>query len=93
MAVRYITVTPVTNLFKPATRAFGNVAIVGGTDADATGPRGEGPDERGTAAKGHRMEAEAEPHGGNSEETPSRWSEGLPRGQPPESCRTPRYPV
>jgi hypothetical protein len=29
MAVRYITVTPVTNLFKPATRAFGDIAIVG----------------------------------------------------------------
>jgi len=38
MAVRYITVTPVTNLFKPATRAFGDIAIVGATDADATGP-------------------------------------------------------
>jgi hypothetical protein len=38
MAVRYITVTPVTNLFKPATRSFGDIAIVGATDADATGP-------------------------------------------------------
>lgn len=38
MPVRYITVTPVTNLFKPATRAFGDVAIVGRTDNDATGP-------------------------------------------------------
>lgn len=39
MAVRYITVTPVTNLFKPATRAYGDVAIVGKVDADATGPK------------------------------------------------------
>lgn len=39
MAVRYITVTPVTKLFKPATRAFGDIAIVGGTDAAATGPK------------------------------------------------------
>ena len=38
MAVRYITVTPITKLFKPATRAFGDIAIVGATDADATGP-------------------------------------------------------
>jgi hypothetical protein len=38
MAVRYITVTPVTKLFKPATRAFGDIAIVGATDNDATGP-------------------------------------------------------
>jgi len=38
MAVRYITVTPVTKLFKPATRAFGDLAIVGATDATATGP-------------------------------------------------------
>ena len=38
MAVRYITVTPITNLFKPATRAFGDVAIVGKVDNDATGP-------------------------------------------------------
>jgi hypothetical protein len=38
MSVRYITVTPVTNLFKPATRSFGDIAIVGATDADATGP-------------------------------------------------------
>jgi hypothetical protein len=29
MTVRYITVTPVTNLFKPVTRAFGDIAIVG----------------------------------------------------------------
>lgn len=39
MAVRYITVTPVTNLFKPATRAFGDLAIVGKVDGDATGPK------------------------------------------------------
>jgi hypothetical protein len=39
MAVRYITVTPVTKLFKPATRAFGDIAIVGGTDVAATGPK------------------------------------------------------
>lgn len=39
MAVRYITVTPVTKMFKPATRAFGDIAIVGDTDADATGPK------------------------------------------------------
>src|SRR6266545_5905326 len=38
MTVRYITVTPVTNLFKPATRAFGDIAIVGVADNDATGP-------------------------------------------------------
>jgi hypothetical protein len=39
MAVRYITVTPVTKLFKPATRAFGDIAIVGDTDSAALGPR------------------------------------------------------
>ena len=38
MAVRYITVTPVTNMFKPATRSFGDVAIVGDVDATAGGP-------------------------------------------------------
>jgi hypothetical protein len=38
MAVRYITVTPVTKLFKPATRAFGDIAIVGLANADAIGP-------------------------------------------------------
>lgn len=38
MTVRYITVTPVTNFFKPATRAFGDIAIVGDTSDDATGP-------------------------------------------------------
>src|SRR5262245_23764322 len=39
MAVRYITVTPVTKLFKPATRAFGYIAIVGAADNAATGPK------------------------------------------------------
>lgn len=39
MAVRYITVTPVTKLFKPATRAFGDIAIVGAADNAATGPK------------------------------------------------------
>jgi hypothetical protein len=39
MAVRYITVTPITNLFQPATRAFGDVAIVGDCNAAATGPK------------------------------------------------------
>jgi hypothetical protein len=39
MAVRYITVTPVTKLFKPATRAFGDIAIVGAADSAATGPK------------------------------------------------------
>jgi hypothetical protein len=29
MTVRYITVTPVTNLFKPVTRSFGDIAIIG----------------------------------------------------------------
>ncbi len=38
MAVRYITVTPVTKLFKPATRAFGDIAIVGTANANAIGP-------------------------------------------------------
>lgn len=38
MPVRYITVTPVVNMFKPAERAFGDVAIVGAADNDATGP-------------------------------------------------------
>jgi len=38
MAVRYITVTPVTKLFKPATRAFGDIAIVGTANNDAIGP-------------------------------------------------------
>lgn len=39
MAVRYITVTPITKLFKPATRAFGDIAIVGAADTGATGPK------------------------------------------------------
>ncbi len=39
MAVRYITVTPITDLFKPATRAFGDIAIVGAADDAATGPK------------------------------------------------------
>jgi hypothetical protein len=39
MPVRYITVTPVTKLFKPATRAFGDIAVVGGADTTATGPK------------------------------------------------------
>lgn len=38
MAVRYITVTPITKMFKPATRAFGDIAIVGAADNDAQGP-------------------------------------------------------
>jgi hypothetical protein len=38
MAVRYITVTPVTKLFKPATRAFGDIAIVGTANNNAIGP-------------------------------------------------------
>jgi hypothetical protein len=38
MPVRYITVTPVTNMFKPATRAFGDIAVVGAADAGSTGP-------------------------------------------------------
>jgi hypothetical protein len=39
MAVRYISVTPVTKLFKPATRAFGDIAVVGAADTAATGPK------------------------------------------------------
>lgn len=39
MAVRYITVKPVAKLFKPATRAFGDIAIVGAADTAATGPK------------------------------------------------------
>ncbi len=38
MSVRYITVTPVTNMFKPAERAFGDVAIIGTAEVAATGP-------------------------------------------------------
>jgi hypothetical protein len=36
MTVRYITVTAVANFFKPATRAFGDIAIVGGVAAVGT---------------------------------------------------------
>jgi hypothetical protein len=36
MAVHYVTVTPVARLFKPATRAFGDIAIVG--DSTGGGP-------------------------------------------------------
>jgi hypothetical protein len=39
MSVRYITVTPVTKLFKPATRSFGDIAIVGTAANAATGPK------------------------------------------------------
>lgn len=39
MAVRYIEVTPLVKMFKPATRAFGDIAIVGLADSDATGPK------------------------------------------------------
>ena len=39
MPVRYITVTPIVDLFVPATRSFGDIAIVGAV-ADAThGPK------------------------------------------------------
>lgn len=38
MPVRYITVNPVTQMFKPVERSFGDVAIVGATDGDAAGP-------------------------------------------------------
>lgn len=38
MPVRYITVTPVTNMFKPATRSYGDIAIVGSADTSAQGP-------------------------------------------------------
>lgn len=38
MPVRYITVTPVTNMFKPVERSFGDVAIVGTAVAAAAGP-------------------------------------------------------
>jgi hypothetical protein len=37
MGVKYITVTPITNLFVPATRSFGDIAIIGATDATAQG--------------------------------------------------------
>src|ERR1700738_553904 len=39
MPVRYITVTPLTNLFVPATKSFGDIAIVGAVDAAAQGPK------------------------------------------------------
>lgn len=39
MPVRYIEVTSVTNLFKPVTRSFGDIAIVGDADSDANGPK------------------------------------------------------
>src|SRR5262249_9547789 len=39
MTVRYITVTPITNLFVPATRSFGDIAIVRALDTTAQGPK------------------------------------------------------
>jgi hypothetical protein len=39
MTVRYITVTPITDLFVPATRSFGDIAIVGAVDSHAQGLR------------------------------------------------------
>lgn len=39
MPVRYITVTPITDLFVPATRSFGDIAIVGAVDTNAQGPK------------------------------------------------------
>lgn len=39
MPVRYITVKPITNMFKPATRAFGDVAVVGAALDASTGPK------------------------------------------------------
>jgi hypothetical protein len=39
MPVRYITVTPITDLFVPATRSFGDIAIVGAVVAAAHGPK------------------------------------------------------
>src|SRR5262249_51264502 len=38
MTVRYITVKPIANFFKPATRSFGDIAVVGGVASDANGP-------------------------------------------------------
>jgi hypothetical protein len=38
MAVRYIRVDPQVNLFSPAIRAFGNIAVVGQTTAQITSP-------------------------------------------------------
>jgi len=40
MSIHYITVTAITNFFKPATRAFGDIAIVGVADSDSLGPIG-----------------------------------------------------
>lgn len=39
MPVKYITVTPQSNFFVPATRSFGDIAIVGPVDATAQGPK------------------------------------------------------
>jgi hypothetical protein len=39
MGVRYITVTPITNLFLPATMSFSDIAIIGAVDSDAKGPK------------------------------------------------------
>jgi len=39
MPVRYITVTPITDLFVPATQSFSDIAIVGAIDTDALGPK------------------------------------------------------
>src|ERR1700753_21833 len=39
MPVRYITVTPITNLFVPATKSYGAIAIVGAINAAAQGPK------------------------------------------------------
>lgn len=39
MPVKYITVTPASTLFVPATRSFGDIAIIGAVANDAQGPR------------------------------------------------------
>lgn len=39
MPVKYITVTPITDLFVPATRSFGDIVIVGAVDGAAKGPK------------------------------------------------------
>src|SRR5258707_881812 len=39
MPVKYITVTPITNLFLPATRSFGDIAIVGAVAGATHGPK------------------------------------------------------
>jgi len=39
MPVRYIKVTPITNLFVPATRSFGDIVIIGAVDNTALGPK------------------------------------------------------